>query len=160
MPEVWTSSQTHRSSLAVTKSLGLLPGPLQPQPTQAELRPSRAWEEGGADSSFGKRTQVEISMTVLFRQRGCREVTKGHPSSFFQIFITYCPTLKLGHKAQSCPFCVPLPALFTASSLVYGRLLPLPQGHAHSPCRLESPPPPTNFGARQGPFSPAGGLPC
>lgn len=87
-------------------------------------------------------------MTVPLRQRpaevqgvdrGCREVTKGHPSSFSQIFITYCPTLNLGHNAQSvvsflCPHFQPY---LLPSPLVHGHLPPLPQGHARSPCQSE-----------------------
>lgn len=29
------------------------------------------------------------------------QVTKGHPSSLSQIFVTHCPTLNPGHKPQS-----------------------------------------------------------
>lgn len=58
---------------------------------------SKAWEEGGAENSAGKRTWVEISVAILLRQRlwpkpkawkdtyGLEtiETTKGHPSLLF-----------------------------------------------------------------------------
>lgn len=71
-------------------------------------------------------------MTVLLRQR---LQLKPNVS---QIFITHCPTLSRGHKAQSVvplyssPICWQIPSAWDI-------LPPLPQGHAHCRCQWEPP---------------------